>query len=81
MRRTVFDRQTQMLTAYLDGRLDGEPCPIAAIGRSTTTSPLTLGAFGGGFPFDGVLDEDFDPPRRVEARRVLIRRRQYRRAA
>ena len=53
----VFDRQTQMIAVYLDGRLDGEPRPIAAIGRSTTTTPLTLGAFGGGFPFDGVLDE------------------------
>jgi hypothetical protein len=53
----VFDRQTQMIAVYLDGRLDGEPRPIAAIGRSTATTPLMLGAFGGGFPFDGVLDE------------------------
>jgi hypothetical protein len=53
----VFDRQTQMIAVYLDGRLDGEPRPIAAIGRSTTTTSLTLGAFGGGFPFEGILDE------------------------
>jgi len=53
----VYDRQAQTLTAYLDGTPDGEPKDIAAIGRSTTAAPLTLGAFAGTFPFDGFLDE------------------------
>ena len=53
----VYDRQAQTLTVYLDGKPDGEPKGIAAIGLSTTAAPLTLGAFGGGFPFDGSLDE------------------------
>ncbi len=53
----VIDRQAHLIAVYLDGRLDGEPRSIAATGRSTTASPLTLGAFGGGFPFDGSLDE------------------------
>jgi hypothetical protein len=53
----VYDRQKQMLTVYLDGKPDGEPKPIAGIGASTSAAPLTLGAFGGSFPFDGSLDE------------------------
>jgi len=53
----VYDRQAQTLAVYLDGRPDGEPKNISAIGRSTAAAPLTLGAFGGGFPFDGLLDE------------------------
>ncbi len=53
----VYDRQSQMLTVFLDGERDGEPKSISAIGASSTTERLTLGAFGGGFPFDGSLDE------------------------
>jgi len=53
----VYDRQAQTLTVYLDGKPDGEPKAIAGIGHSASTAPLTLGAFGGGFPFDGSLDE------------------------
>jgi hypothetical protein len=53
----VYDRHVQELTVYLDGKPDGEPKPIAGIGVSTSNAPLTLGAFGGGFPFDGSLDE------------------------
>ncbi len=53
----VYDRQAQTLTAYLDGTPDGKLENTAAIGRSTTAAPLTLGAFGDGFPFDGFLDE------------------------
>jgi hypothetical protein len=53
----VYDRQTQTLTVYLDGKPDGEQKGIAGIGGSTSAAPLTLGAFGGGFPFDGSLDE------------------------
>lgn len=53
----VYDRQAQTLTIFLDGRPDDEPRNIAAIGRSTAATPLTLGAFGGAFPFHGVLDE------------------------
>ena len=53
----VYDRQAQTLTLYLDGKPDGAPQSIAAIGASGSPSPLTLGAFGGGFPFDGTLDE------------------------
>ena len=53
----VYDRQAQTLTLYLDGKPDGAPQSIAGIGASGGTSPLTLGAFGGGFPFDGALDE------------------------
>jgi hypothetical protein len=53
----VYDRQSQMLTVYLDGKQDGEPKSIAAIGASSATTLLTLGGFGGGFPFEGSLDE------------------------
>jgi hypothetical protein len=53
----VYGRQAQTLAVYFDGKPDGEPRSIAAIGRSTSATPLTLGAFGGGFPFDGSLDE------------------------
>jgi len=53
----VYDRQAQTLTLYLDGRPDGEPVSIAAIGDSQSAAPLSLGAFGGAFPFDGTLDE------------------------
>ncbi len=53
----VYDRQAQTLTVYLDGKPDGEPQGIAGIGGSTSAAPLTIGAFGGGFPFDGSLDE------------------------
>lgn len=53
----VYDRQAQTLAVYFDGKPDGELKSIAAIGRSTSATPLTLGAFGSGFPFDGSLDE------------------------
>jgi len=53
----VYDRHAQKLTVYFDGKPDGEPKPIAGIGVSTSAAPLTLGAFGGGFPFDGSLDD------------------------
>ena len=54
---SVYDRETQTLALYLDDRPDGSPKSIAAIGSSTSTTPLTLGAFGGDFPFDGSLAE------------------------
>lgn len=57
MEAAVYDRQVQTLTVYLDGKPDGEPKDVAGIGGSTSASPLTLGAFGGGFPFAGSLDE------------------------
>jgi hypothetical protein len=53
----VYDRQAQTLAVFLDGKPDGAPQSIAAIGASTTASPLTLGSFGSGFSFDGSLDE------------------------
>jgi hypothetical protein len=53
----VYDRKAQTLAIYLDGKPDGATKSIAGIGASGSTSPLTLGAFGGGFPFDGTLDE------------------------
>jgi hypothetical protein len=54
----VYDRTAQILTLYLDGRPDGVPQNIAGVGASSSTSPLTLGAFAGGlYPFAGVLDE------------------------
>ncbi len=53
----VFDRGAQTLTLYLDGKPDGVPQNIAGIGASSSPSPLTLGSFGGGFPFNGSLDE------------------------
>jgi hypothetical protein len=54
----VYDRSAQVLTLYLDGQVDGVPQSIAGIGASGSTSPLTLGGFGGGlYPFDGTLDE------------------------
>ena len=53
----VYNRQAQTLTLYFDGKPDGAPQDIAAIGASASPAPLTLGAFGGGFPFEGTLDE------------------------
>ena len=53
----VYDRQAQTLTLYLDGKPDRATQSIAGIGASGGTSPLTLGQFGGGFPFDGEIDE------------------------
>jgi hypothetical protein len=53
----VFDRSAQTLTLYLDGKPDGVPQSIAGIGASSSPSPLTLGSFGGSFPFNGALDE------------------------
>jgi hypothetical protein len=53
----VYDRQAQTLTLYLDGKPDGVPQSIVGIGASASPAPLTLGAFGDGFPFDGTLDE------------------------
>ena len=53
----VFDRDAQTLTLYLDGEPDGVPQNIAGIGASSSPAPLTLGSFGGGFPFNGSLDE------------------------
>jgi hypothetical protein len=53
----VYDRQTQTLAIFLDSSPDAEPQNMAAIGRSTAATPLTLGAFGGAFPFHGALDE------------------------
>ena len=53
----VYDRKAQTLTIFLDGNPDGSPRNIGGIGSSSSTAPLTLGAFGGGFPFDGTLDE------------------------
>ena len=53
----VFDRSAQTLTLYLDGKPDGVPQSIDGIGASSSPSPLTLGSFGGSFPFNGALDE------------------------
>jgi hypothetical protein len=53
----VFDRDTQTLTLYFDGEPDGVPQNIGGIGASSSPAPLTLGSFGGGFPFNGSLDE------------------------
>jgi hypothetical protein len=53
----VYDREAQTLTLYFDGKADGVPPSIAGIGASASPAPLTLGSFGGGFPFDGALDE------------------------
>ena len=53
----VFDRSAQTLTLYLDGKPDGVPQSIAGVGASSSPSPLTLGSFGGSFPFNGALDE------------------------
>ncbi len=53
----VFDRDMQTLTLYLDGKPDSVSQSIAGISASSSPSPLTLGSFGGGFPFNGALDE------------------------
>jgi len=53
----VFDRITQTLSLHLDGKPDGTPMIIEGIGVTSSASPLTIGAFGGAFPFDGTLDE------------------------
>lgn len=53
----VCDRAAQTLRVFLDGTPDGPPLSIAHIGLSTSGAPLTIGAFGGAFPFDGSLDE------------------------
>jgi len=53
----IFDREAQTLSLFLDGQPDGIPGNIGAIGDSTSASPLTIGAFGGPYPFNGTLDE------------------------
>ncbi len=53
----VCDRTTQTLAVYLDGKPDHVPPSIGHIGLSTSRTPLTIGAFSGGFPFDGSLQE------------------------
>ena len=53
----VYDREAQTLTLYLDGKPDGMPQSIGSLGASSSSSPLTMGSFGGSFPFDGSLDD------------------------
>ena len=53
----VYDRGAETLTLFLDGKPDGSAKNIKEIGVSGSRSPLTLGTFGGSFPFDGSLDE------------------------
>jgi hypothetical protein len=52
----VYDRAAQTLSVFLDGKPDGTQS-IARIGASHSLAPLTLGAFGGGYPFAGSLGE------------------------
>ena len=51
----VCDRTAQTIAVFLDGKPDGPPLSIAAIGSSSSPAPLTIGAFGDAFPFDGSL--------------------------
>jgi hypothetical protein len=59
----VYDRASQRLSLYVDGRLDtpnGEvtatnPVSISGIGASTSSAPLSIGGLGSGFRFVGSL--------------------------
>ena len=53
----VFDRQTQRLALYLDGKPDGSPADISPVGASTSSAPLTIGGLGNSFLFTGALAE------------------------
>jgi hypothetical protein len=53
----VFDREAQTLTLYLDGEPDGVPQNIGSLGASSSPWSLTIGSFGGSFPFNGSLDD------------------------
>ncbi|MHB0997647.1 MAG: LamG-like jellyroll fold domain-containing protein [Armatimonadota bacterium] len=61
----VYDRNTQKLSLYLDGVLDTgdglpsdtNPVDISPIGHSSSTSPLSIGGLGPGYPFIGFIDE------------------------
>ena len=53
----VFDRQTQRLALYLDGKPDGSPADLSPVGESTSPAPLTIGGLGNSFLLTGSLAE------------------------
>ncbi len=53
----VFDRETQELKLFLDGKPEGTPADLAPVGASTSTAPLDIGGLGSGFRLTGSLAE------------------------